>query len=714
MQRRDRFLDAIRAVAVVRVVAWHATGAVPLTYVFAAIPTMFFVSGALFSTSAKKRGAASVVKDRMRRLLPPLWVFTAITGVVLAVGAWVSDTSFPVRHVLGWALPLWSPEGTPWEEGRLSSPLWYVRVLLWIVVLGPVLVRLARRRPAITVGVAVAGILALDLLDRRVHLAPSWTVSPLWQMGDLLLYGAFFVIGAAFAERGFPAVKPVRALVLAAIAAGGAALWLATQPVPDAVVNDSHPMHLLVGAAWLLVLLAARGPISRASELPVVRPLVDFISQRSFTIYLWHGVAIFFALKLVDQMPAWSGTGDALVYGGLILAGTTLGVIVFGGVEDLGARRRPTPWPGAARAWRRALPVALACTVAFATIAAVTATTPRDPGRTSVAARLRAPSQAPPRPVNLSRGETVTTFDPARFAARVDRWMRQQDAHDLVVAIDDGTRTWTRVEGDGADGSRRSLDQPLQLDSITKLFTANLVYQAAQAGQLDLDEPFPALAADPSFPYAGRFTVRDVLAHRTGVASYRDAPSYVANPASVVTPEDAINAASAQPLVVPPGTVPFYSSTNFLLLGLLLEQVRGVPYEQQLWDQLLTPMGLQGMVHQASEPGRPNFSTGGLEATPAQLVRAGRGLLEQHVGLDQNMVDLAQVDPDTAMGAGVNGYCPCTDQPGLPHFLSYGYAGSTTMLVWIPSADFVVVLDSSAGVPALGTLLYDLFTTLTR
>ena len=74
---RDRFLDLLRALATIRVVIWHATGAAVVTLV-AALPIMCFVTGALFARSAAGRGGARTVADRVRRLAWPLWLLSLI------------------------------------------------------------------------------------------------------------------------------------------------------------------------------------------------------------------------------------------------------------------------------------------------------------------------------------------------------------------------------------------------------------------------------------------------------------------------------------------------------------------------------------------------------------------------------------------------------------------------------------------------------------
>ena len=65
--QRDPFLDVIRGVATVRVVLWHMYGFAILSYMFAAIPAMFFVSGSLFGLVA----APPPAEDRRARPVPP-------------------------------------------------------------------------------------------------------------------------------------------------------------------------------------------------------------------------------------------------------------------------------------------------------------------------------------------------------------------------------------------------------------------------------------------------------------------------------------------------------------------------------------------------------------------------------------------------------------------------------------------------------------------
>ena len=76
---------------------------------------------------------------------------------------------------------------------------------------------------------------------------------------------------------------------------------------------------------------------------------------------------------------------------------------------------------------------------------------------------------------------------------------------------------------------------------------------------------------------------------------------------------------------------------NFCVLGMLIEAVTGVPYEQAVYERLLTPLGITGMrlastfdvgpdeVLHKSEPGRTYMETlggaGSWLATPSDIAR---------------------------------------------------------------------------------------------
>jgi CubicO group peptidase (beta-lactamase class C family)/peptidoglycan/LPS O-acetylase OafA/YrhL len=733
---RELFLDAIRAIAIVRVVAWHAFGVATITYFVAAMPAMFFVTGSLLAKSMNRRRPRAVLADRFRRLLIPLWAFAGVAWLAMAVAATRMGTELPLHRALVWLFPLVDPHGSAWEGGWLSSHLWYLRTLVWLLLASPLLLRAVRRAGARVLLLPIAGVFVIDALTREGgalagHHATTWAV------GDLILYSVFLMAGFVHRDKGYGNVSRRGWMVLALLAAGAATAWRLTQPVPLGVVNNSHPMHLFVGAAWLCVAVAGRDLLTRAASGPLVGAAVRAIGRRSLTIYLWHTAAIIVALNALEA----AGIDGPLRTPGLVvltIVGTLIAVQLFGWVEDLAARR-PLPSAGRLPAGRLSRPV-----IALATLTAVAGgvlVVPRDHrGRMSEAAaaatrsprRPPVPSQPPPpptfaaEPAPVGAGEPVTVAETPALVARLENmltsWLDHSGAGGALVGIDGPTLRWKGAGGYRPDtGAPVTATDRIELASLTKLFTAALVHRFAQAGQIDLGAPLPPLRSLPDFPYDLGITVAQLLDHSSGLINYLDTDLYAFNPDLIDGPVAAVTAAAAHPLAADPGVDYVYSSTNFLILGLLLEDVTGRPFGDLLRDELFGPLKLQETVHLAPAPGWPRGATSGIETSVDDLLTAGTAILRNHVGLsDEAFAYMADVDPTYGFGPGTFGFCPCRiDSEGNPKFFAIGYYGATTLLGYVPTLDLTVAVDLVDSLGVNGgydavTILFEMIEELVR
>jgi CubicO group peptidase (beta-lactamase class C family) len=477
-------------------------------------------------------------------------------------------------------------------------------------------------------------------------------------------------------------------------------------PPPGGVVNDSHVVHLVVGSAVLFVVLAALGPIGRLAEQRWLRPAVELLGRRSLTVYLWHTAAIAVALWLLDRLGVSVTGSGAVAYAVLILVGTAVLVLATGWLEDVAARRParllpislpgPTAGPGT-NPWRG---VALAGLAMLVLLAAVVPPVVGRGGGDQLAFRPRVPSQAPPAPGRAldvsSEPEWWTrpaTIDPAGLDLVLADWAVENGVPGASVALSvPGGGSWSGVTGAADDGTPRTRATPVDSMSVTKLFTANLVYRAVDLGLIGLDDPLPPISALPELPLAGTVTVRQLLSHRSGLPNYRDTEPYRSDPSVVQSPADAVAISLGEVAEEPGG--PLYSSTNYLILGYLLEQVTGFPFDQLLGRLLLEPMGLAHTRHLASEPGEPRFSTAGIVADIEDLARAGEQLLVDHLGIsDEAWGEMSAMDPEAGLGAGTMQFCPCFVEDDEVHAFALGYAGGHTLVAHLPRYDVVVALD---------------------
>ena len=708
---RELFLDAVRAIAIVRVVAWHAFGVAAITYFVAAMPAMFFVTGSLLAKSMNRRPPPTVLADRFRRLLVPLWAFAAVSWLAMAVAAARMGTELPLHRAVVWLFPLADPHGSAWEGGWLSSHLWYLRTLVWLLLASPFLLRAVRRVGPRVLLVPIAGVFVLDALIREGGvLAGHHAIA--WAGGDLVLYAVFLMGGFVHRDAGLRTISRRGWVVIALLAAGAATAWRLTQPVPLGVVNNSHPMHLFVGAAWLSLALAGRDVVTRVASGRRIGAAVRAIGRRSLTIYLWHTAAIIVALNVLDT----AGIDGPLRAPGLVVLtvlGTLVAVHLFGWVEDLAARR-PLPAYGRRPAGRLSRPA-----IALATLAAVggvVLAVPRDHrGRMSEAAaaatraprRPPVPSQPPPpptfeaaEPAQAGAEEPIIVEASPGLAARLDgmlaAWLEQSGAGGALAGVDGPSVRWK-----GAGGSRPDTGAPLattdriELASLTKLFTATLVHRYADAGLIDIDAPLPPVRSLPDFPYDLEISVAQLLDHSSGLINYLDTDLYAFDQELIDNPVAAVIAATAHPLAADPGVTYLYSSTNFLILGLLLEDVTGRSLDELLRENLFEPLKLESTVHLAPAPGWPRGGSSGIETSLDDLLTAGTGILRDRVGLSEAAhARMMAVDPAYGYGLGTFGFCPCRlDSEGNPRFFATGYYGATTLLGYVPTLDLTVAVD---------------------
>jgi D-alanyl-D-alanine carboxypeptidase len=100
--------------------------------------------------------------------------------------------------------------------------------------------------------------------------------------------------------------------------------------------------------------------------------------------------------------------------------------------------------------------------------------------------------------------------------------------------------------------------------------------------------------------YGHRVTIRMLLSHRSGIYDYADEGFYDlirANPSRRWLPPELIQYAyrNGVPYFVPDAIPPNdygYSNTNYILLGMIAEQIDGRQFHQILRDRIVRPLGL--------------------------------------------------------------------------------------------------------------------------
>ncbi|GAA2582240.1 acyltransferase [Winogradskya consettensis] len=352
---RNRYLDLLRAAAILRVVVYHLFGWPWLSILLPAMGIMFALAGSLTAASLDKRSAGKVVTSRLRRLLPPLWLLGALAVPFMIYLGWAGQDGgeSPWSWKLGlWILPVGDPPGSiagidAWE------PLWYIRAYLWFVVLSP-LMYLAYKK---TGWFAVATpLVLLAVLDRTGFSLPFGRAdSAMW---DFVTYGACWVAGFAHHDGRLFRLRAGIAYPLVAVLGAAALYWLHGHGADtDYDLNELPEAQALWSVAFVILALRWRPDMT---WLTYVRPLdrtVTLLNGRAVTIYLWHNIAIaaIWPVLTVLALDDLSGGMEGPIELAMTLLLTGVAVLAFGWAEDLAARRKPRLWP-AAPATARATP----------------------------------------------------------------------------------------------------------------------------------------------------------------------------------------------------------------------------------------------------------------------------------------------------------------------------------------------------------------------
>ena len=151
--------------------------------------------------------------------------------------------------------------------------------------------------------------------------------------------------------------------------------------------------------------------------------------------------------------------------------------------------------------------------------------------------------------------------------------------------------------GDNGLSDRRPIgaDTLFDIGSNTKEFTAALILKLEAAGKLKLDDTIGRWLRQ--YPAWKDVTIRSLLHMVSGIPNYSETVEI--GEAQVA---DIHHQFSAKDLIgfvdpdsgkhLPPSTGWFYSNTNYILAGLIIEAASGMNYEQALTTMILEPLGL--------------------------------------------------------------------------------------------------------------------------
>lgn len=135
-----------------------------------------------------------------------------------------------------------------------------------------------------------------------------------------------------------------------------------------------------------------------------------------------------------------------------------------------------------------------------------------------------------------------------------------------------------------------------RIGSITKQFTAAMVMQLVEAGEVELDAEIGRYADFPTGDHT--VTVRHLLNHTSGIPSYTSLGEVFWSQSRLdLTHDELLGLVRELPFDFEPGREWRYNNSGYYLLGVLIERVTGKGYAEVVQEHIFDPVGLEDTTY---------------------------------------------------------------------------------------------------------------------
>jgi len=246
---------------------------------------------------------------------------------------------------------------------------------------------------------------------------------------------------------------------------------------------------------------------------------------------------------------------------------------------------------------------------------------------------------------------TQSTLTPALRSAIDDTAQKVLKATGVpsasVAVVQDGKIAYVQAYGSARLDPQTNATAAMRysIGSISKQFTAAAILMLAEEGKLSLDDPVSKYV--PGLTEGDQVTIRQLLSHTSGYQDFwpQDyVPPLMLKPISA---DQIMDMWARKPLDFQPGTKWQYSNTNYVIAGVIVEKVSGMPLLKFLSQRVFTPLGMKSVSDTDANKLPPTDPTGYMSyalGPPRPAPKEGRGWMFAAGELAMTAEDLARWD----------------------------------------------------------------------
>ena len=271
---------------------------------------------------------------------------------------------------------------------------------------------------------------------------------------------------------------------------------------------------------------------------------------------------------------------------------------------------------------------------------------------------------------------------------------------------------------DVANGTSNDPSLIYRIGSVTKSFTSAAIVNLKRDGLIEsFDQPLSDF--DDEFPLGDQITIRHLMMHHSGIPDYVGPIEAYAEENNYFFDTEEIfdiimESIVEDGLIFTPGEFFSYSNSNYLVLGMLIEELTGKTYQEYLQEKVYTPLNL---LHTGKGPDAITgavrakgysdgmevgayqmqiaYSAGEIESTISDLEKWGDAMLGDYYTAEEKEAVLVAPTGQDGVNAPGAGWFTLNIENQVIYHHGGNIDGFTSFLALIPESNGLIVLLSN-------------------
>ncbi|QAA82559.1 class A beta-lactamase-related serine hydrolase [Aequorivita sp. H23M31] len=310
----------------------------------------------------------------------------------------------------------------------------------------------------------------------------------------------------------------------------------------------------------------------------------------------------------------------------------------------------------------------------------------------------------------------TVTFAQDFDSSKLDSYFDALETHNKfmgsVAVSQDAKIIYTRSVGfaDVENKIKANENTKYRIGSISKTFTAALVFKGVEAGKIDLNQTIDKFF--PTFPKGDKITVQQLLYHRSGIHNFTSEEDYLSWNTSPKSEKEMIDIIIKGGSDFEPDSRAEYSNSNYVLLSIILEKTFKKQYSEILKEFITQPLGLKNTYLGGKIDVKKNESksykwmgdwklepetdisvplgAGGIVSTPSDLVKFSDALFAGKVVKEESLKQMENIKEHYGMGLF---QFPFGNKQGFGH--TGGIDGFTSIFTHFPDGNVSYAMTSN-------------------